>query len=113
MVLVAPVPANIEIAEGQLLPQRPRDCRDCARDFAGDEGFASNRTLVVEENAGRGMQPARLPIIHGDPVRVELRGRIRRARIEWRLLVLWALPCLAEQLGRGSLIEAGRSLPAR
>jgi hypothetical protein len=67
---------------------------------------------MVEEDAGRGMQPVRFPVVHRDPVRVKLRGRIRGARIERRRLVLRAFPGLAEQLGGGRLIEAGLVFPA-
>src|SRR6266568_9455030 len=59
------------------------------------------------------MQPVGLPVVHRDPVRVELGGCIRRPRIKWRGLVLRALPRFAEQFGSGSLIEAGLVFPTK
>ena len=43
---------------------------------------------------------------------IKLCGRVGRARIEWRRLLLRDLLCLAEQLGRGRLIETGLLFPA-
>src|SRR5262245_56711904 len=108
----SPVPQCIEIAEEQLLLQSTFDRRDRARDLAGHESFASNWTLMVEKDAGRGMHAVGLPVVDRDPVRVELGGSIWRARIEGRRLPLRTLPRLAEELRGGSLIEAGLAFPA-
>jgi len=47
-----PVAHGIEIAEEQLLLQPTLDRRNRARDLAGYEGLASDRTLMIEEDAG-------------------------------------------------------------
>src|SRR6516164_3809752 len=80
---VPPVTLGIEIAEEQLLLQPTLDRCDHARDLTGDERFASDWTLVVEENAVRGMHAVGLAVVDRDPVRVELRGGVRRAWIEF------------------------------
>src|SRR5262245_53970366 len=108
-----PVTQGIEVAEEQLLLQSTLDRRDRARDLAGDEGFASDRTLMVEKNAVRGMHAVGLAVVDRDPVRVELRGRVGRAWIERRRLPLRPLLDLAEEFGGRGLIEAGLALAAK
>src|SRR6516225_8064463 len=110
---VPPVTLGIEIAEEQLLLQPALDRCDRARDLAGDEGFASNWTLVVEKDAIRGMHAVGLAVIDCDPVRVELRGRVGRAWVKRRRLPLWALLGFAEELGGRGLIEAGLVFAAK
>ena len=83
------------------------DRRDGARDLAGDEGLAADRAFVIEQDAARGMHAVGFAVIDRDPMRVELRGRVRRARVERRRLPLRGLLHLAEQLGGRRLIEAG------
>jgi hypothetical protein len=58
------------------------------------------------------MHPIGLTVVYRDPVGIKLCGRVGRARIEWSRLLLRDLLCLAEQLGRGRLIEAGLLFPA-
>src|ERR1700730_913622 len=52
---MSPVPHGIEVSEEQFLLQPALDRRHCPRDLARDEGFASDRALVIEQDAARGM----------------------------------------------------------
>src|SRR5262245_63964985 len=109
---VSPVARGIEVAEKQLLLQPAFDRRDRSRDLASDEGFASDRALVVEKNSVGGVKAVGLAVVDRNPMRVKLGRRVRRARIERRGLTLRDLLHLAEQLGGRSLIEAGLALQA-
>ena len=83
---MAPVALGIEIAEIKPILHTELDACHGARDLARHEGLAADRAFVIEENAVRGMDAIGLAIIHGDPIGIELRRRIGRARLEWRRL---------------------------
>src|SRR3546814_5681986 len=51
------------------------------------------------------MDAVGLPVVHRDPVGIELGGSVGRPRIEWRLLILWYLLRLAIEFRCGSLVE--------
>src|SRR5262249_32403173 len=68
---VPPVTQGIEIAEEHLLLQPTLDRCDRARDLAGDEGFAWDWTLVVEQDAVRGMHPVGLAVVDRDPIGIK------------------------------------------
>src|SRR5216684_5476699 len=85
---------------------------DRTRDLAGDERFAADRTLVIEQNAVRRVHAIGFAVIDRDPISIKLRNRIRRAGIEWRGFPLWDLLRLTEQLRGRGLIEAGLVFPA-
>src|SRR3546814_17380074 len=74
-------------------------------DLTGHEGFAADRTFVVEQDSIRSMDAVGLPVVHRDPVGIELGGSVGRPRIEWRLLILWYLLRLAIEFRCGSLVE--------
>ena len=59
-----------------------------ARHLARDERPAAARRLVVEQDAVAGVQPVRLAVLDGHPVREDLRDRVRAARVERRRLRL-------------------------
>lgn len=103
---MSPITLRIQVTEVQarLLPER--DVRGGARDLAGDERPAAARALVVEEDAVAREHAIRLAVVDGDPVAVELRDAVRRARVERRRLALRRLDDLAVELGGGGLVEA-------
>ena len=106
---MAPIALGVEIAEIEPLLHAEMDRRDGAGDLAGDESFAADRALVIEQDAVRGVDAVGLAIVDRNPVGVELGRRIRRARIERRRLVLRnRLRLAVEFRGRG-LVEADTS----
>ena len=105
---VAPVAGGLEIAERQLPGQAELDARHPVGDLAGHELDAAQRALVVEQDAGRGVQPEALAVVHGHAVRVELGRGVRRARIERRALVLHRLLDQPVHLRRRGLVETAR-----
>src|SRR6201991_3311459 len=109
---VAPVAYCVEVPEKQFLLKPAIDRGDGARDLAGNKGLAPNGALVIEQNPVRGMHPIGLTVVDRDPMGIKLCGRIGRARIEWSRLLLRDLLGLAEQFGRGRLIETGLLFPA-
>src|SRR5437899_553615 len=109
---MSPVARGIEIAEVHSLLQAMLDRRHRARDLAGDESFAADRALVVEQDPVRGMYPVGFAVIDCDPMSVKLRRRIRRARVKRRCFVLRDLLSLAKQLGCRGLIESSLVLAA-
>ncbi len=82
------------------------DIGQAARDLACDEGLAAARGLMVEENAVACVQAVGFPIIHGDPVGIHLRNRVRRTRVEGRCLFLRRLLDEAVKLRGRGLVEA-------
>src|SRR5262245_13686091 len=84
-------------------------CRHCTRDLAGDEGLSSDWTLVIEQDAVRGVKAVGFTVIDGNPVTIELRRGIGRPRVERRRLGLWPLACLAVQLRSRCLIKTSLS----
>ena len=77
-------------------------------DLARQELEAPAGALVVEEDPGAGVQPVALPVVHGDPVGIDLGHPVRAPRVERRGLRLWNLPDLAEHLAGAGLVEADR-----
>jgi len=67
---------------------------------------------VVEQDAVARVHAVRLPVIHRDPVGVELGRPVGAAGVERRFLVLGDLLHLAEQLARGGLVEPRLALHA-
>ena len=78
-----------------MLPSRRRD-----------EFDAAERTLVIEQDAGRGMQAEALAIVHGHPMTIELGHGVGRARIERGFFVLQGLLDEPVHFGGGRLIKA-------
>ena len=101
-----PVAAGLQVAEHQLVGKPELDPRHALADPAGDEGLASPRRLVVEEDPGAGVQAEALAVVDGDEVAVDLGHSVRAARIEGGALALGGLVRPAEHLGGGGLVEA-------
>ena len=79
---------------------------DRAGDLAGHEGLAAAGRLVVEQDAVDREHAVGLAVVPGDPVAVDLRGAVGRARVERRVLVLRGRRG-AEHLRGGRLVELG------
>lgn len=103
---VAPISSRIDVPQVQAMLLSKADLRCRTRNFARDKRPAPTWALVVEENTVARVHTVRLPVVHCDPVRVQLRAAIRRARVERRRLGLRGLDDLAVQLGSGGLVEA-------
>ena len=102
---MAPVAQRVEIAQVQAVVEAGFDAREAARDLARNERLAAKGTLVIEQDAVAGVEAVRLAEVHRYPICVDLRGRVRRTRVERRSLALWAFDDLAEHLRARGLIE--------
>src|SRR3546814_12660958 len=100
-----PIALGVQVAEVEAVLQAELDGCNGSRDLTGHEGFAADRTFVVEQDSIRSMDAVGLPVVHRDPVGIELGGSVGRPRIEWRLLILWYLLRLAIEFRCGSLVE--------
>jgi hypothetical protein len=107
-----PVALRIEVAEPEHVLQAAMDRRRRAGDLAGHEGLAAAGALVVEQDPVGGVQPIGLPVVHRDPVGVELGHAVGRAGMEGRRLVLRDRPDLAVELAGRGLVEARRLVQA-
>ncbi|MNE57998.1 hypothetical protein D3C80_1530020 [compost metagenome] len=85
---MTPVTASVKIAKPQLFLKSSLNCCNCACDLACDEGFAAQRTFMVEQDAIGGMKAIGLTIVDCCPVSKKLSGRIWALRGEWRLFTL-------------------------
>ena len=91
----------------EILSCRPElDAGHRVGDLAGDELEAPPGALVVEADAGAGVEAVRLPVVDGDVVAEDLGHPVGRAGVEGRHLRLRGLPHLAEHLRRRRLVEA-------
>jgi len=104
---VAPVAQRIQVAHVQAAFQALGDVGEPARDLARDEGFATARAFVVEQNAVAGVHAVGLAVVHHDPVRIELGHGVGAARVEGRGFLLGDFLHQAIQLGGAGLVEAG------
>src|SRR4051812_9172371 len=102
---MSPIALGIEVPEEKcvLKPQINR-CHS-AGNFSSDECLSPRGAFVVEQNAIGGVKAVSFSIIYRDPVCIEFRCRIRRARIERRCLTLRNFPNTAVKLRSRSLIE--------
>jgi len=100
---VTPITLGIQVSEVQALLLLEVDRRDSAGNLAGDEGAATARGLVVEEDTVAGIHVVGLTVVDGDPVGVHLGNTIGRAGVEGSGLALGDLSNLSVQLGGGSL----------
>lgn len=104
---MAPVTLGVHVAQIEAGRQTQQDARQGTGDLAGHEGLAANWRFVVEKDAVAGIHAVGFTVIDRDPVGIELGTGVGGAGIERRLLRLRDLLHLAEQLGRGGLVEAG------
>src|SRR3546814_8049625 len=100
-----PIALGVQVAEVEAVLQAELDGCNGSRDLTGHEGFAADRTFVVAQDSIRSMDAVGLPVVHRDPVGIELGGSVGRPRLVWRLLILWYLLRLAIELRCGSLVE--------
>ena len=102
-----PVAKRTQVAQVQALLQPQRDPGDGARDLASDEGFATKRAFVVEQDPVAGVNAIGLAVVHRDPVGVELSHRVGVARVEGRGFLLRNFLHQTVKLRSAGLIEAG------
>src|SRR3546814_10102668 len=81
---MAPVALGVEISEIELVLQPLSDRGRGACDLAGHERLAADRRFMVEQDAVRGMHAIGFAIVDDDPVGIEFRRGIGRARVERR-----------------------------
>src|SRR5439155_11713128 len=99
------VARRIEVAEKETILQSLRDAGETTRDLSGDKGLAATRTLVVEQDAVAGVNPVALPVVHGDPIRIQLGHAVWTPRIKRRGLPLRCLVDKSEQFRARGLVE--------
>ena len=102
---VAPVALGVEVAEVGLVLQAGLDAGGGAGDLPRHERLAAAGTFMVEENSVRGVHVVRLPVVHRNPVGIQLGTGVGAARVERRRLRLRSLLHLAVELGSGRLVE--------
>lgn len=92
---VSPITLCVKVSkiQARLLPQRY--VRRSPRDLPRDECPAPPWALVVEQDPVAREHAVRLTVVDNDPVRIELRAAVRRARVEWCGLALRGLDDLA------------------
>src|SRR6266581_4593876 len=101
---VAPVAPRLEISQVQAVLDAQADAGQRPGDLAADESLAPDRRLVIEQDAVAGKKAVRLPVVYGDPVSVELRDAVRRARVERRFFRLGRLLGEPVELGGRRLV---------
>ncbi len=103
---VAPVALGIQVAEEHAVLQAELDARQGAGDLAGDEGFATNGTFVVEQDAVAGVEAVGFAVVDNDPIAVHLGYGIRTARVEGGGFLLGDFLYQAVELAGAGLVEA-------
>src|SRR5713101_6579508 len=83
---ISPISFCIESAEEQFLLQAVFDRGDCTRDFTRDEGFATPRTFVIEQNAIARAKPVALAVVYRRPIGERLRHPTSRIASKMRIV---------------------------
>ena len=86
--------------------ERIAHLQDSMADLAGDELQPTARRLVVEQDAGAGVQPIGLAVVDRDPMAVHLGDAVRGTGVQRRVLGLGHFLHLAEHLAGRCLVEA-------
>jgi hypothetical protein len=102
-----PVALGIEISQVKTILPAESYGRNRARDLAGDESLATARTLMVEEDTVGGVDAIRFPVVHRDPIAIELGNGVGAARVKGGVFILRYGLHFTVQFARGSLVEAG------
>ncbi len=103
---VTPISPRIEISKMQAFLQPNMNSRQRAGDLARHESLAAQGRFVVEQDAVACIHAVRFAIVHGDPICINLRSAVWRARIKRRCLLLRYLLHFAKHLRRRCLIES-------
>ena len=104
---VTPVAQCAYVAHEEAFVQPLADVGQAAGDLAGDEGFATARALVVEQDAVAGIHAIGLAVVHRDPVGIELGHGVGAARVKGRGFLLGYLLHLAIEFAGAGLVKAG------
>jgi len=107
---VAPVALGVHVAEVEALLLATFDVRHREGDLTGHEGLTAAGGLVVEQDAVAREHVVRLAVVHHGPVRHHLGHRVRRAGVEWGVLILGDSLDLTVELRGGRLVEAAALL---
>lgn len=102
---MTPITSRIQIPKIQTMLLAHLNLRRRPRNLPRHKRPAPPRALMVKQNPITRIHPIRLPIIHRNPERIELRSAIRTARVKRRLLRLRRLDDFAVQLRRRGLVE--------
>src|ERR1051325_4650461 len=103
---VTPVALRFKVAEVKFVLQAGEDLGDRTGDFAGDEGLAAPRRLVIEEDAVGGVQAIGLAVVDGDPVSKDFGHGVRAARIKRGVFGLRHFADFAVHFAGGGLVVA-------
>ena len=104
---VAPVALGVHVAEEQTFLQPELDPRERTGDLAGDEGFAADGALVVEQDAVAGIHAVGFTVVDGDPVGVEFGAGVGAPGVEGGGFLLRGFLDEAVEFAGAGLVEAG------
>ena len=107
---IPPVAARIQITQIQFVLETLYDTGGRQRNLTRHESLATAFALVIEQDSVHGKHAVALTIVFRYPETVLLGHAVGRTRIERRGLPLRHFLHLAEQFGRGSLINAASLL---
>mmetsp|Transcript_44843 Transcript_44843/g.122660 ORF Transcript_44843/g.122660 Transcript_44843/m.122660 type:complete len:271 (+) Transcript_44843:172-984(+) len=79
---MAPVTLRVDVSQEENVLKPLGDAADRAGDLARDEGRATARALMVEEDTVRKVHAVGLTVVHDHPVGVLLSNTVGRARVE-------------------------------
>lgn len=102
---MSPITPRIQIAQIQALLLPETDIRRSPRYLPRHERPPSPRALVVEQDAIARVHTVRLPVVHRDPVCVQLCNPVWTPRVERRALRLRRLNDFPVELRRRCLVE--------
>ena len=105
---VAPVALGVQVAEHHFVLQAEFDAGGGVGHLAGDELHPPPRALMVEQDAGGGVEPVGLAVVDHDVMPEHLGAPVRRTGVERGEFGLRGLADLAEHLRRRGLVEADR-----
>ena len=107
---MTPITLRVQVTEVQTVLLAQVDIGHGSADLACDEGPATPRALVVEQDTVARIHPIRFTIVDGDPISIQFGNAVRAAWVERRRLALWRFDDLAIQFRGGGLVEPHVSL---
>src|SRR5438045_4551755 len=101
---VSPIAARFKISKIKFALKSHLDSSSCARDLTRDEGLATTRRFMIEQNTAAGEQVVALTVIGSDAMSEQLRTGVRASGLEGCAFVL-KRRCGAVHLTGRRLIE--------
>ena len=79
---ITPIAPRVQIAEIERVFPASENRGHAARDLARHKGLAAPRTLVIEQDAARGVETITLPVNPGYRMRINLGRSVRASRLK-------------------------------